>query len=74
MLQIQRQGWVDVLTAKMLTYVELPTFCASELLRVFNFVVSFYFIVSFEEIEETAALNAAFNCVPLQPKYKVVQI
>jgi hypothetical protein len=34
-----------------------------------NFVISFYFLVSFEEIEETVGLNVALNCVSLQPQY-----
>jgi hypothetical protein len=49
--------WGEVLTAKTSTYVELATFCTSEWLRTFDFVVSFYFLVSFEEIKETVALN-----------------
>jgi len=61
--------WVDVLTAKTSTYVELPTFCTAEWLRAFNFVISFYFLVSFEEIKETVALNVALNCVSLQTEY-----
>ena len=35
----------------------------------FNFVISFYFFVSFEEIRETAALNAALHFVSLKLKY-----
>jgi len=58
-----------VLTAKTSTYVELPTFCTSEWLGAFNFVISFYFLVSFEEIKETVVLNVALNSVPLKPKY-----
>ena len=61
--------WVDVLTPKTSTYVELPTFCTSEWLRAFSFVISFYFLVSFEEIKETVALNVALNCVSLQTEY-----
>ena len=59
--------WVDVLTAKTSTYVELPTFCTSEWLRNFNFVVSFYLLVSYEKVKETVALNVALNPVSLQP-------
>jgi hypothetical protein len=62
-------SWVDVLTAKTSTYVELPKFCTAEWLRAFNFVKSFYFLVSFEQTKETVALNVALNCVSLQPKY-----
>jgi len=40
-------GSVAVLSADSSTYVELPTFCTSEWLRSFNFVISFYFLVSF---------------------------
>jgi hypothetical protein len=58
-----------VLTALTSTYVELPTFCTSEWLRAFSFVISFYFLVSFEQIKETVALNVALNSVSLQPKY-----
>ncbi len=61
--------WVDVLTAKTCTYVELPTFCTSQWLIAFNFVISFYFVVSFEEIRETVALNAALHFVSLKLKY-----
>jgi hypothetical protein len=61
--------WVDGLTAKTSPYVELPTFCTAEWLRAFNFVISFYFLVSFEQIKETVSLNVALNCVSLQPKY-----
>jgi hypothetical protein len=49
--------WVDVLTAKTSAYVELPTFCTSEWLRAFNSVISFYFLVSFDKIKQTVALN-----------------
>ena len=34
-------------------YVELVTFCISEWLAAFSFVISFYFIVSFDEVLET---------------------
>jgi hypothetical protein len=64
-----RITWVNVLTAETSTYVELPTFCTAEWLRAFNILVSFYFLVSFEQIKETVALNGALNCVSLQPKY-----
>jgi len=62
-------AWVDVLTAETSTYVELRTFCTLEWLRAFNFVISFYFLVSFEQIKESVALNVALNCVSLQAKY-----
>jgi len=45
--------WVVVLTANPLTYVALPTFCISEWLRSYNYVISCYFLVSFEELKET---------------------
>jgi hypothetical protein len=61
--------WVDVLTAKTSTYVELPTFFTAEWPRAFNFAISFYFLVSFEQIKESVALNGALNCESLQPKY-----
>ena len=61
--------WVDVLTVKTCTYVELPTFCTSQWLIAFNFVIYFYYVVSFEEIRETVALNAALHFVSLKPKY-----
>jgi hypothetical protein len=62
-------SWVDVLTAKTSTNVELPKFCTAEWLRAFHFVISSYFLVSFEQTKETVALNVALNCVSLQPKY-----
>jgi hypothetical protein len=40
-------GIVAVLSADPSTYVEIPTFCTSEWLRSFNFVISFYLLVSF---------------------------
>jgi hypothetical protein len=58
-----------VWTAKTSTNVELPTFCTAEWLRAFNVVISFYFLLSFEQIKETVTLNVALNCVLLQPKY-----
>jgi hypothetical protein len=61
--------WVDVLTAETSTCAELPTFCVSEWLRAFNFVISFYFLVSFEEIKDTLALNVVLNSVPLKSRY-----
>jgi hypothetical protein len=60
--------WVDVLTAKMSTRVQLLTVCSSEWLIASNFVISFYFLVSFDQTKDTAALNVALNCVSLQPK------
>jgi len=62
-------AWVYVFTAKTSTYGELRTFCTAEWLRAFNCVISLYFLVSFEQIIETIAPNAALNCVSLQPKY-----
>jgi hypothetical protein len=61
--------WVDMLTAKTYTYVELPTFCTSEWLRGVNLVIYFHFLVSLEEIKETETLNVALNSVSLKPKY-----
>jgi hypothetical protein len=56
-------AWVDVFTAETSTYVELQTFYTAEWLRAFNFVIYFYFLVSFEEIQQTVALIVALNCV-----------
>jgi len=65
---------VDVLTAKAAANVELPTFCISEWLRAFNFVMPFYFLVLFEQRKETVPLNAALNSVSLQPKYLQIRL
>jgi hypothetical protein len=62
-------AWVDVLTAETSTHVELRIFCTAKWLRAFNFVISFYFLVSFEKIQQTLALIVALNCVSLQAKY-----
>jgi hypothetical protein len=57
-----------VLTAKTSTRLQLLTVCSSEWLIASNFM-SFYFLVSFDQTKDTAALNVALNCVSLQPKY-----
>ena len=41
-------SWVVVLTVNPSIYVELITFCISEWLAAFSFVISFYFVVSFD--------------------------
>jgi len=41
-------SWVDVMTVNPSIYVELITFCISEWLVAFSFVISFYFLVSFD--------------------------
>jgi hypothetical protein len=62
-----------VLTANPSTYVELPTFCISEWLRSYNYVVSFYFLVSFEELKETEHRSGAKHlCVGKE--YNVVLV
>ena len=38
---------------KSITYVERPSFCISEWLAAFSFVIFFYFLVSFDEAVET---------------------
>jgi hypothetical protein len=48
-----------VLTANQLTYVELPTFCIAEWLRSYNYVISFCFLVSLEELKETEHRSGA---------------
>jgi len=46
-------SWVVVLTVNPSVYVELVTFCISEWLAAFNFVMFFYFLVSFDEAVES---------------------
>ena len=46
-------SWVVVLTVNPSVYVELVTFCISEWLAVFSFVISIYFVISFDEAVET---------------------
>jgi len=46
-------SWVVVLTANPSIYVELITLCISEWLTAFSFVVSFYFVVSFDQAVDT---------------------
>jgi len=41
-------SWVVVLTVNPYIYVELVTFCVPEWLAAFSFVMSFYFLVSFD--------------------------
>ena len=45
--------WVVVLTVNPPIYVELITLCISEWLAAFSSVVSFYFVVSFDEAVDT---------------------
>jgi len=42
-----------VFTVNPSIYVELVTFCISEWLAAFSFVITFYVIVSFDEVVET---------------------
>jgi hypothetical protein len=42
-----------VFTVNPSIYVELVTFCISEWLAAFSFVISIYFVVSFDEAVET---------------------
>jgi len=42
-----------VFTVNPSIYVELVTFCISDWLAAFSFVITFYFVVSFDEIVET---------------------
>ena len=46
-------SWIVVLTVNPSAYVELVTFCISEWLAAFSFVIFFYFLVSFDEAVET---------------------
>jgi hypothetical protein len=46
-----------VLTVILSIYVELITFCISEWLAAFSFVMSFYFLVSFDQAVETVTQN-----------------
>jgi hypothetical protein len=46
--------WVVVFSANPSTYMELPTFCTSEWLRIFN-CVYLPFFVSFKEVKEIVA-------------------
>jgi len=46
-------SWVVVLTVNPSVYVELVTFCISEWLAAFSFVIFFDFLVSFDEAVET---------------------
>jgi hypothetical protein len=54
--------WVVELTVNPSTYVELPTFCISEWLAVFNIIISSYFIVSFHEVLQTVTQNWCKMC------------
>ena len=56
-------SWVVVLTENPSIYVELITFCVSELLTAFSFVISFYCLVSFDDAVQTVT----------QREYKVQQ-
>ena len=55
-----------MLTVNSSTYVKLPTFY---MIRDFNFVISFYFLVSYMEVPETVPLYVALNTVFLKLKY-----
>ena len=46
-------SWVVVFTVNPYVYVERITFCISEWLAAFCFVIFFYFLVSFDEAVET---------------------
>jgi hypothetical protein len=46
-------SWVVVLTVNPSMYVEIITFCISEWLAGFSFVISFYFLVSYDKAVET---------------------
>ena len=46
-------SWVVVLTVNPPIYVELITLCISEWLAGFSFVLSFYFVVSFDDAVDT---------------------
>jgi len=41
-------SWIVVLTVNPSECVELITFCISEWLAAFSFVITFYFVVSFD--------------------------
>ena len=45
--------WVVVLTVNPCIYVELITLCISECLAAFSFVLSYYFVVSFDKAVDT---------------------
>ena len=46
-------SWVVVLTIYPSAYVELVTFCISERLAAFSLVISFSFVVSFDQAVQT---------------------
>ena len=48
-----RVSWVVVLTVNPSVCVELVTICISEWIAGFSVVISFYFVVSFDEAVET---------------------
>jgi len=52
-----RISWVVVLNVNPSTYVERPTFRNSEWLVAFSVVISFYYLVSFDEVVETVTQN-----------------
>jgi hypothetical protein len=45
--------WVVLLTVNPSIYVEHITFCVSEWLAAFSFVISFHFLVSFDDAVQT---------------------
>jgi len=50
--------WIVVLAVNPSVYVDLITFCISEWLAAFSFVISFYFVVSFDEAVEGVLQSA----------------
>jgi len=46
--------------SKLFYMCRTSTFC---MIRAFNFVVSPYFLVSYEEVKQTVAINTAFSTV-----------
>jgi len=61
---------VVVLAVNPSLYVELVTFCISEWLAAFSFVIFFYFLVSFDEAVETVM---QMWCKVQQPTSVLVQ-
>ena len=54
-----RISWVVVLMVNPSIYLELITFCISEWLAAFSFVMFFYFFVSFDKALETLLRRGA---------------
>jgi len=61
---------VVVLTVNPSVYIERITFCISEWLAAFSFVIFFYFLVSFDEAVETVMQM----CKVQQPTSILVQL